>query len=236
MQACPNAILLAHPRAAPHLIDPGKLVASARKVYGDEAFEQLYGEIGPIHANRVRSMEDGERLSFGARTLTFIHTRGHANHHFCIHDDDSRGVFTGDSFGLAYPALQSRGLFIIPTTSPTDFDPAEARLSIKKILATGAEKAFLTHFGEVHEMKAAAAQLERHLDFSEQLMNEAAASAEPDSELNTFCETRLNAYFRRILEEHGFGGDREAWELLKLDLELNAAGIAHAARKKRARG
>ncbi|MEZ4384491.1 MAG: MBL fold metallo-hydrolase, partial [Nannocystaceae bacterium] len=50
MAACPNATLLAHPRAAPHLIDPSKLVASARQVYGAERFAALYGEIEAIAA------------------------------------------------------------------------------------------------------------------------------------------------------------------------------------------
>src|SRR5689334_19071829 len=52
LNACPNATLLAHPRAAPHLIDPSKLIKSAKKVYGEAAFEELYGEVKPIAAER----------------------------------------------------------------------------------------------------------------------------------------------------------------------------------------
>ncbi|MBY0370332.1 MBL fold metallo-hydrolase, partial [bacterium] len=41
--ACPQARVLAHPRAARHLKDPSKLVASAKAVYGEERFSELYG-------------------------------------------------------------------------------------------------------------------------------------------------------------------------------------------------
>ena len=126
LKACPNAVLLAHPRAATHIIDPTKLIKSARLVYGESAFEKLYGEIEPVASARVRVMNDGETVQFGSRNLHFFYTRGHANHHFCILDSGSEGIFTGDSFGLAYPALQKNGLLIIPSTSPTDFNPDEA--------------------------------------------------------------------------------------------------------------
>jgi glyoxylase-like metal-dependent hydrolase (beta-lactamase superfamily II) len=231
MQACPNAVLLAHPRAAIHMVDPTKLVRSARAVYGDENFTQLYGEINPVDAKRVRSMQDGETISFGSRELNFFYTRGHANHHFCILDSISEGVFSGDAFGLAYPALQKRGLFIFPSTTPTDFDPAEARLSIQKILTSGARRVFLTHFGEVDELEDAAGQLMEHLDFSEGLLHQLVKSTLADDELVNFCENKLREYFAGVLEEKGLAGDSEVWELLKLDLDLNAAGIAFAAKK-----
>lgn len=234
MQACPAATLLAHPRAAPHMIDPSRLVGSARKVYGDEQFERLYGQIGPIDANRVRAIEDGERVSLGDRELRFIHTRGHANHHFCIHDPASGSVFTGDSFGLAYPALQKGQLFIFPSTSPTDFDPAEALASLRKIVATGAESAYLTHYGEVKNLAGAEAQLRMHLEFSEKLLNEAIACPHADSELDAYCLEKLRKHFQSYFERSRLPMSQEDWELLALDLELNAQGIAHVARKRRA--
>jgi glyoxylase-like metal-dependent hydrolase (beta-lactamase superfamily II) len=230
LQACPNATVLAHPRAAPHLIDPSKLVSSAKHVYGDSTFENLYGEILPIDATRVKIMQDQEILQFGSRSLKFIHTRGHANHHFCIFDSESSGIFTGDSFGLAYPQLQKNGLLIFPSTSPTDFDPEEARLSIQKILNSGAKQAFLTHYGSLDNLEQAAAQLLSHLDFSENLLILATASDESDSSLEEFCQRHLTKYFQNLLTQHGL---TMAWDLIKMDLELNAAGIAHIARKRR---
>jgi glyoxylase-like metal-dependent hydrolase (beta-lactamase superfamily II) len=240
MKACPNATLLAHPRAAPHVIDPSKLVASARKVYGDAEFSRLYGEIGPIDAARVRSMGDGEELRFGSKILRFIHTRGHANHHFCVLVSGSKGpesVFTGDSFGLAYPDLQGHGLFIFPSTSPTDFDPDEARKSIGRIAGSGAKKAYLTHFGEVNQLQRAADQLRAYLDEAEPLyrrMIETPEGERGDADLTKDCAERISQYLGQQYRKLGGSPDQRFFDLLKLDIELNAAGMVFAAKKKRA--
>lgn len=99
---CPNATILAHPRAARHLIDPSKIIESASMVYGEENFKKLYGEINPIEKEKVMEVKDGERLYLGSRPLDFHHVRGHANHHFVVYDSFSRSVFTGDAFGISY--------------------------------------------------------------------------------------------------------------------------------------
>jgi glyoxylase-like metal-dependent hydrolase (beta-lactamase superfamily II) len=234
MESCPAATLLAHPRAAPHAIDPSRLVASARKVYGDEAFDQLYGQINPIAADRVRTFQDNETLTWGARTLRFLHTRGHANHHFCILDEREEAIFTGDAFGLCFPALQAGGLFVFPSTSPTDFDPDEARKSVRRIVETGARRAFLTHFGEVTDLAGAASQLIAHLDRAEQLRDGAAASDQPDAALDAWVLPQLRAHFEASLAARGLSLGGEIAEVLRVDLDLNSQGIAHAARKKRA--
>jgi len=226
MRECPQATLLAHPRAAPHMIDPSKLVGSARKVYGDEQFEKLYGEIHAVPAARVQAVEDEARLTLGKTELRFLHTRGHANHHFCVQDLGRGDIFTGDAFGLRYPALQGQGLFIFPSTSPTDFDPEEARKSVHRIVDSGATTAYPTHFGAVKELDAAKEQLLAELDFSEGLLNEAVQCPLADSELDQFCHRKILEHFKRIHDPRG---------ILKVDLELNAQGIAHVARKRRAK-
>lgn len=232
MEACPNAKLLAHPRAVPHVIDPSKLIRSARHVYGDRVFEELYGQIDPIPSGRVRAVEDGEEVSFGSRTLRFLHTRGHANHHLCVLDVMESTIFTGDTFGLAYPAIQDKGVFIIPSTSPTDFDPDEARKSIERVLNSGAKRVFLTHFGEVRELAEAARQLHEHIDFSERVLNEATALAEPDDALVPFCEKRLIGHFQQAIRKRGLDFEK-AWKLLEFDVKINAGGIAFVAAKRR---
>jgi len=170
LKYCPNAKVLAHPRATPHLVDPHKLVEASEQVYGKELFRDLYGHIDPISQERIQSVVDGEEVQFGTRRLKFMHTRGHANHHMCILDSGSEGIFTGDAFGLCYPELQGSGLFIIPSSSPSQFDPDEALVSVRKVLEAGARKAYLTHFGELEDMDVAADQLERHLEFHAELL------------------------------------------------------------------
>ncbi len=238
IRLCPNAKLLCHPRAARHLVDPSKLVASARQVYGDSEFERLYGELPPIEASRVQEMADGSQVTLGGtRTLTFMHTRGHANHHFCVLDSGGatgeKSVFTGDAFGLAYPALQGGGLFIIPSSSPTDFDPNEAIAAVDRIAASGAQVAYLTHFGPIRDVAAAAAQLKGHLRFMGALLDKAKTSPLGGGELAAVCRKSMRDYLEVELRKRGLGSDESAWRVLKLDCELNGDGIAWAARRLR---
>src|SRR5690606_24875289 len=134
LQACPNATLVAHPRAVRHLVDPTRLVQSSKAVYGEEVFQQLYGEIPAAPADRVRAVEDGETLELGDAVFRFLHVRGHANHHVVVHDPARDTEYTGDAFGLAYPYLQRAGRFVFASTSPTDFDGPAAKESVDRIL------------------------------------------------------------------------------------------------------
>jgi glyoxylase-like metal-dependent hydrolase (beta-lactamase superfamily II) len=230
-EACPQATVLAHPRAAPHIIDPTRLVASASAVYGEEEFRRLYGTIEAVAEDRVRAMDDEETLAFGGRELRFLHTRGHANHHFCIADSGSGAIFTGDAFGLVYPDLQG---FAFPSTSPTDFEPELAREAVHRLVAEKPSCLYPTHFGAVTDIEAAADQLLRHLDFAEALRDEARDSDLPDEALEAWCEPRLRDYFRGLLDARGeLGGDPATWALIDLDIRLNAQGIAFAANKQR---
>lgn len=231
MKACPRAKLLVHPKGAPHLIDPSKLIASAKNVYGTERFQELYGEFGPISASRVATPADEARVPFGKSELRFLHTRGHANHHFCISWEEEGAVFTGDSFGLRYPDLQGKGLFIFPSTSPTGFEPAEAISTVDRILKCGAKRVFLTHFGELTDLESAARSLREDLEFSGRLLHEAQASVETGSQLEKFCEKRVWEYFESRLKRLGLFLDDRTRAFLKLDLDLNAHGIAYVAEK-----
>jgi glyoxylase-like metal-dependent hydrolase (beta-lactamase superfamily II) len=233
-EACPKATVVAHPRAAPHVIDPTKLVASASAVYGEEEFQRLYGTIEPVAEDRVRVMEDEEILQFGTRELRFLHTRGHANHHFCIADSASESIFTGDAFGLVYPALQRNGCFAFPSTSPTDFEPELARQAVQRLVDERPRSLYPTHFGAVTDIETAADQLTRHLDFAEQLRDDAEASGLPDEDLAAWCKVRIKDYFAGLLDGRGnLGSDPEIRSLIELDIDLNAQGIAFAAGKRR---
>ncbi len=233
MAACPRATLVAHPRAARHALDPEKLIGSATAVYGEQKFRELYGVIEPIPESRIRIMEDGETLDFHGRSLQFLHTRGHANHHFVIVDADESAVFTGDAFGLCYPDLCRDGLFVFPSTSPTDFDGELAREAVRRIADTGMRRAFPTHFGPVEQIEEARDQMLDWLDFSERLMEEARDSTLEDEALEGYIEPQLRARFEDRLGDTATGRDPTTWERLALDIDLNAQGLAFAAAKQR---
>jgi len=233
-RACPNATILAHPRAAPHIVDPSKLVASASAVYGQEEFQRLYGNIEAVPADRVRVMKDEEALRFGSRELRFLHTRGHANHHCCIVDSGSNAIIAGDAFGLHYPALQRAGTFAFPSTSPTDFEPELARESVRRLVAERPSCIYPTHYGAVTDIDTAAGQLIRHLDFAERLRDEAEASDRADEALEGYCRARLQDYFSGLLDALGsVSHDATLRAVIQLDIDLNAQGIAFAANKRR---
>lgn len=229
----PNATLLAHPRAARHLIEPEKLIKSATAVYGAARFAELYGRIDPIPAERVRALDDDATFELGGATLRVHHTAGHAKHHFVVNDPAIETVYTGDTFGLVYPALQRAGRFAIATTSPTDFDPAEARKSIDKVLSLGARAACLTHYDEVTDLADVGGQVRAWIDRSEALMDEAAASELSTAEMKASIETKLRAAVEADAAGRGLVLGDADWKVLAVDLDLNSQGIAFSAEKKR---
>jgi glyoxylase-like metal-dependent hydrolase (beta-lactamase superfamily II) len=233
MAACPNATLLAHPKAAPHAIDPRRIVAGATQVYGEATFAELYGEITPVPAERVRSLEDGATVTLGSRTLRFLHTRGHANHHFVVHDTTANAVFTGDSFGILYPDAQVHGVFCFPSTSPTDFDPEAAHASVDRIVATGADAVYPTHFGRHGDLPILAEQLHTMLDAHAAILEEADTRDLDGDELDAFCRERVTALFDAELAARGLSDDAVVREITALDVDLNAQGVAFALQKRR---
>lgn len=235
MKACPRATLLAHPRAARHLVDPSKLVASATAVYGEERFRAAYGTIEPIPAERVRALDDGATFELGDAALKVLHTAGHANHHFVVHDPAIDTVFTGDTFGLVYPAVQARGRFALASTSPTNFDAPEARKSIDRVLSLGAKAACLTHFGEVRDLEEVAAQVRAWVDRAERWVDETERSGE-DAAAAT---ERLKITWRDAIvadaAARGLAFGETELAALALDVELNAQGLAYVAVERRRR-
>ncbi len=225
LRALPNATLLAHPRTAKHLVDPERLVSGAIGVYGAERFRTLYVELVPAPANRVRSLEDGETFDLGGATLRVHHTYGHAFHHFIVDDSALETVYTGDAFGVIYPALARFGPFALPSTSPTGFHAALARDSFDKILALGERSVRPTHFDAWTDAASIAPQLNRFVDRAEGWVEEAARD---DAPLAALEADLANRWWSAIHEEQpGFTPDE--LRVLALDVELNAKGLAHAA-------
>ncbi|TGM29081.1 MBL fold metallo-hydrolase [Leptospira levettii] len=226
LESCPNAVLLAHPKTAKHLIDPSLLIKSATAVYGKENFQKLYGEIKPIPKERVRVMEDGEFLDWKGHSFEFIYTKGHANHHFCIYDKKLNGVFTGDSFGISYPHLENGKSFIFPTTTPTDFDAKEAIHSIDLILGTGASVCYLTHFGVIQNLKQCAEDLKIGLHLCQNAILE--LKQVPKENRLSFMEKQVELMIKNLANRNAVILTEKDWSLLRLDVNLNAQGLVYA--------
>lgn len=227
MQALPNATLLVHPRGARHMIDPSKLKAGAMAVYGEQAFTAIYGDVIPVDESRVQVMEDGDGVSVGDRELLFYDTPGHARHHFCVYDPASKGIFTGDTFGLSYPALTTvKGPFILPTTTPVQFDPPALKASIHRLLALAPEQMYLTHYGRVDHPQALGEQLLAMVDDFVELAQEVAATVD-DSKLEAGLMSAMGDYLRHRLKAHGCElSESEFQAALGMDIRLNSQGLA----------
>lgn len=232
-KACPNATILAHPKAARTLADPSRLIASAKKVYGETEFLKLYGSIEPIPSERIRIVEDGEEIRWGERTFKFIYTLGHASHHLCMVDLKEKSIFTGDAFGVCYPDLVGERPFHFPSSSPVDFNFSEAIGALEKILSTGAKTAFLTHFGPVRDLKARAEQLKTHLLFHQSLIEKAEKGGIENEKVEKFIYSDLSQYFEACVKDRKIAWNSETRKLLELDISLNAAGLAYVCLKQR---
>jgi glyoxylase-like metal-dependent hydrolase (beta-lactamase superfamily II) len=237
LEQCPNATVLAHPKAARHLADPTRLIAGAKAVYGEAEFDALYGTITGVPESRIRIMEDEEALDWGTRTLTFLYTKGHASHHFCIHDTGCDGVFAGDAFGLGRDTADRPGPpFMVCSSSPPEFDPEEARRSVDKILATGAARAFITHYGQFDQLPERAEQLVRSIGLMEDIGRAAAESDLSGEPLFDFCHEQVGRAFREHLAWCGVDDVEVDWAWLANDLYLNSLGLQFYAERIREAG
>jgi glyoxylase-like metal-dependent hydrolase (beta-lactamase superfamily II) len=218
--ALPRARVLVHPRGVAHMVDPTMLVAATMAVYGEERYRAVYGDIQPIPAAQIEAVDDGCRVALGRRTLEFLHTPGHALHHVSIVDRDAAVVFTGDTFGVSYREFDTAaGAFILPTTTPTQFDPQQLRDSIRRILALNPRAAYLTHYSRVGNVAKLGADLLADIDAFVAIAHDAIAH-------DAFMRQRLFDHLLARLAAHGWTGTpARAHALLDDDIALNVAGL-----------
>ena len=224
MAQLPNARLVVHPRGAPHMIDPSKLIAGATAVYGEAEMQRSYGEIQPVPESRVVVAEDGHVVDLQGRPLLCMDTPGHARHHYCVWDARSRGWFTGDTFGLSYRELDSaRGPFVLPTSSPVQFEPEALKASIARLLARNPQWMYLTHYGCVGDVERLARDLCQQIDAMVEIAHE--CDGRPDRHAGLVQALRT-LYLERA-RAHGCPlDDAGVGKVLGMDIELNAQGLA----------
>jgi hypothetical protein len=203
------------------MIDPAKLIAGTRAVYGEELYSKLYGEILPIQRERLAISQDGSRFVLAGRAFECVHTPGHALHHQAIVDIDASGIFTGDTFGVSYREFDtSRGAWIMPTTTPTQFDPGQLKASIIRLMQFRPRKLYLTHYSEVGDCARLANDM---VDAIDEFVKIARAAGADDIGRIRFDLRRLA---HESLREHGCNLSAAAIDaILGKDFELNAAGL-----------
>ena len=169
-----GAQVFCHPQAARHLIDPSKLIESARQIY-THRMDTLWGDMLPAPSERVTVLTDGESVIVGDTTITAWDTPGHARHHhaFVI----GNACFTGDVAGMRLQGTD----YISVTAAPPQFDPVAYVASVDRLAAAGFQQLYLTHFGGITDVAAHLSHYrQRILEVHEAVRRDHAAGLTPE--------------------------------------------------------
>lgn len=223
MAQLPQAELVIHPFGARHMVDPGKIAAGSSEVYGEAEFKRQFVELLPIPEERVIEADDGMRIRLGTRELTCLDTPGHARHHICIWDSESRGIFTGDTFGIAYPELcTEQGPFMFLPSTPVQFDPDDWHRTIDRLMDLNPARCYLTHYGSVDKPQELAPILHQEIDAYVATALPLLGVQNPLDEL----EMALWEHIRKRLRKHdNKQSPPEQERLLGMDVRLCAQGL-----------
>jgi glyoxylase-like metal-dependent hydrolase (beta-lactamase superfamily II) len=145
----PRLRVYVHDVGAPHLIEPGRLLASARRLYGPD-MDRLWGEVAPVPADNVAALGGGEVVE----GFEVAYAPGHASHHVVYLHADTGDAYVGDVAGVRIPP----GELTVMPTPPPDIDLEAWRRSLDVVMAWRPLALCLTHFGRV---EAVGEQLDR---------------------------------------------------------------------------
>lgn len=137
----PSLVVHVSAVGAPHLVDPTRLEASARRLYGD-TFDVLWGELVPIPEENIRIAGDS------VVGLTCFPTPGHASHHISmLHEDGT--LYAGDSVGVRIAPAS----FVLAPTPPPDIDLEAWEATLQEIERRAPARLALTHFGVFEDVE-----------------------------------------------------------------------------------
>lgn len=142
VEALPRATFYAHELGVPHMVDPTRLVASARRAWG-AASDELWGPIAPVPAARIVPLRGGERFPLEHGELQVLATPGHAKHHLAFFDTALRGVFSGDGAGVRL----EHSSHLRPAVPPPDLDLDDLFTSLDVMRGTDPKLVLYSHFG-----------------------------------------------------------------------------------------
>ena len=144
----PDVKVYVHPIGERHLINPERLIQSAKRIYGDQ-MDELWGEIAPISEQQVHSVADDSIIEIDGRALRSCYTPGHASHHMSLIDEDEKIIYAGDAAGMRVQGAD----YIIPVAPPPDIDLTLWQESLTRLERHNARYLFLTHFGVIDQVQ-----------------------------------------------------------------------------------
>jgi glyoxylase-like metal-dependent hydrolase (beta-lactamase superfamily II) len=193
-----------HERGATHLIEPGKLLASSTRLYGD-AMDRLWGEFAAVPARNVIALEGGERIAAGGRTFEVAYTPGHASHHVSYFDRESGVAFVGDVAGVCID-----GGYVLPPTPPPDIDAELWEKSVARIEAWSPQTLFMTHFGPAPSVRPHLQALMANLRDALAVVKRSLEGEDTDEARGRTFAEHLQREFRRHMTEGQLASYRTA--------------------------
>ena len=192
----PHVKVYVHPRGAPHLLDPAKLLASAARLYGDQ-MDRLWGEFAAVPAANLVVPADGDGLDFGGARFDVAYTAGHASHHACYRDRRSGVVYAGDTGGIRV----GPSAYVLPPTPPPDIDVRAWQESVARLRAWEPSGVFVTHFGLYRDAGAHFDALSRELEAWDELAGTILADVPAGSRASAFIESVRERVRQRVTAE-----------------------------------
>jgi glyoxylase-like metal-dependent hydrolase (beta-lactamase superfamily II) len=189
---------------APHLVDPARLEASARRLYG-ETFDDLWGELAPVPERNV------EVVGSEVVGLECFPSPGHARHHVCYVDAE-RTVYAGDAAGVRIQP----GRFVMPPTPPPEVDLEAWAVTLDEIQARSPERLAIVHFGVADDPQRHLADLRRGLHEWAAVVERGASEdefvAQAREQVRQTEAERLPAYEAAMPLWQSYAGLKRYWE------------------------
>ncbi len=151
-----GAEIYVHPKGAPHLLNPEKLIASATRIYGDR-MNQLWGEFLPVEPDRLKIPNDAEEIVIGKLRFVALDTPGHAEHHYSYLFEDV--CFSGDVGGVRIPGYP----YLRAPMPPPELHFGRWHESISRLRKEKFSRIAPTHFGIFDDAEWQLNELDKNL-------------------------------------------------------------------------
>lgn len=188
---------------APHLVDPSRLEASARRLYGD-SFDELWGELVPVPEANVHP------VGADAVGLEAFPSPGHATHHVSYLSPDGT-LYSGDAAGVRI----APGSFVLPPLPPPDIDLDAWDATIDEMERRAPARLALVHFGVFADVEEHLLRLRETLrrwgDWVGHGMDEATFVAAARAEVEAAGTGPAEGYEHAVPLSHCYAGLARYW-------------------------
>ncbi|WP_308250197.1 MBL fold metallo-hydrolase [Sphaerisporangium fuscum] len=218
----PSAEIVVHEKGARHLVDPSRLMASARMVWGDK-LDTLFGTLAATEAARIRALGDTGAIDLGGgRVLSSHYSPGHAKHHVGLLDSFTGDLYVGDAAGVYLPETGD----LRPATPPPDFDLQTALDSVALFGALGPQRLLFSHYGPVADVAGTLERSAEELRVWVDLTRQAHAQGMDLDHAVAMVRDRTRERYAALASEGDDADMAEQFEMLS-GAPSNVAGILH---------